>query len=239
VDQNLLLFAAIEEQIRLLDEKLVENAKSDPRVSLLMTIPGFGLVVASGFLALIEDINRFENPRQLSAYFGLVPKLMQSGEKCIHGRITKAGASYARWLAVEAAQAMILSQSPLTATYWRIKKKKNAQVATVALARKITVLVWQMLRKNEPYRYGRSADRLKRKLQNIHPELREVTQAFAAKADPVELYRLAGLPPLSQPSPGEKRSATANRKVITRLRNQRDAQSIEDECEKNSVSTCP
>lgn len=228
VDLNLSLFETIENQIQEIDGKLVENAKTDPRVPLLMTIPGFGLVVASGFIAAIDNIKRFESPRQLSAYFGLVPRLIQSGEKCIHGRITKSGASYVRWLAVEAAQAMILSESPLTATYWRIKKKKNAQIATIALARKITALVWHMLTKNEPYRYGRSAGRLKRKLQNIHPELREVTQAFAAKAEPTELYKIAGMPDLRSPSTGEKRAALANKKAVTRFRNQKNQETIKN-----------
>jgi transposase len=223
MDQNLDTLEFIEAQIKKVDELLVQNAKSDPRISLLMTIPGFGLVVATGFIALIEDINRFENPNQLSSYFGLVPRLIQSGEKCIHGRITKCGAGYARWLAVEAAQAMIVSQSPLTATYWRIKKKKNAQVATIALARKITVLVWHMLKKNESYRYGRSASQLKRKLQAIHPELRDVTQRRAAEASPFELFGVAGIPVPGEATPSEKRAAIRNRGLVTREKNKKKA----------------
>jgi transposase len=89
MDQHIEALEFVENQIAKVDEQLVANAKSDPRVSLLMTIPGFGLVVATGFLALIEDIKRFDNPKQVSSYFGLVPRLIQSGEKCLHGRITK------------------------------------------------------------------------------------------------------------------------------------------------------
>lgn len=236
MDQNISSLNFIENQIKELDDRLVANAKTDPRVSLLMTIPGFGLVVATGFLALIEDINRFENPKQLSAYFGLVPRLSQSGEKCLHGRITKAGSNYARWLAIEAAQAMVLSQSPLTATYWRIKKKKSPQTATVALARKITVLVWHMLRKNEPYRYGRSSSQLKRKLQSIHPELREMTQSSAAQTMPEKTYDIIGLPKINIQTEGEKRALIKNKSCITRERNKKIALNEELERQKSMLN---
>ncbi len=69
--------------------------------------------VAIGLLSAIGDITRFPTPAGLSSYFGLTPSTYQSGDTCYHGRLTKRGRSHARWLAIEAAQAIANSSVPL------------------------------------------------------------------------------------------------------------------------------
>ena len=56
-----------------------------------MTIPGIGSHTALALTSYIEDVNRFETPEKLAAYFGLVPSQHQSGNKNYYGGITKAG----------------------------------------------------------------------------------------------------------------------------------------------------
>ena len=84
-------------------------------------IPGVNVTVAIGLVSAIGDIARFTSPDKLAAYFGLVPRVYQSAESCHHGPITKQGGSQGRWLAVEAAQSMVVSGAPLTATYHRVR----------------------------------------------------------------------------------------------------------------------
>jgi transposase len=92
------------DQLAKLDMTIIREALEDPRVVRLMTIPGVGPVVASTVLASIGDISRFETPEKLSCYFGLTPKVRQSGDRpARHGRISKQGNTHARKMLVEAA----------------------------------------------------------------------------------------------------------------------------------------
>ena len=85
------------DQLAKLDMTIIREAPENPRVVRLMTIPGIGPVVASTVLASIGDISRFETPEKLSCYFGLTPKVRQSGDRpARHGRISKQGNTHAR-----------------------------------------------------------------------------------------------------------------------------------------------
>src|SRR5208282_3471726 len=74
---------------------------------------------------------------------------------CYHGPITKAGNGHARWVLIQAAQHLRMHPGPLGVFFRRLAKKKNYNVAVVATARKLVVIAWHMLTKNEPYRYAR------------------------------------------------------------------------------------
>lgn len=127
LDNDLAHLDALETRLRTVDTKLIELASDSLDVKLLMSLPGVNVTVAIGLMAAIGDIARFDSPQKLTAYFGLVPRVYQSAESCHHGRITKQGRSQARWLAVEAAQSMVNSGAPLTASYHRIRRKKTTQ----------------------------------------------------------------------------------------------------------------
>jgi len=118
-------------------------------VQLLLSIPGVGLKVALGFISAIGDVHRFKTANQLASYFGLTPRLSQSADRSHSGRITKAGTAYGRWLAVEAAQSLALSGSPITAVILKLKIKRH-NTAVTALARKLITVVWHMLKNQEP-----------------------------------------------------------------------------------------
>jgi len=134
LDSALRLHDEVTEQLERLDSELCTKAAEKLEARLLMTIPGINVAVAMGLVSCIGDIHRFDSPQRLASYFGLVPRVRQSADKCYHGRITKAGRSHGRWLAVEAAQSLSVSQSPLTATYHRVRCKKghNAEPQTYA-----------------------------------------------------------------------------------------------------------
>ena len=132
------------------------EAIDDPVVARLMTVPGIDVTVAIAVVAAVGDFSRFESPDRLVAYLGLNPKVRQSGNsKAVHGRITKAGPAQARGMLVEAAFAASRTPGPLRAFYRRVKVRRGFQVATVAVARKMTVLCWHLVTNDEDYAFGR------------------------------------------------------------------------------------
>ena len=141
-----------------LDQALAQWALQDVRVQRLMTITGVDLTVAAGLLAAIGDISRFASPEKLVSYLGLNPSVRQSGNgPAHHGRITKQGRAHARAMLVEAAWAAGRAPGPLRAFFLRIQSRRGKQVAAVATARKLAVLAWHLLSKNEDYAWARPA----------------------------------------------------------------------------------
>lgn len=155
LDSQLRQLQQADEVLEIVDRQLVEIARSEPRVQLLMTLPGVSHVVAIGLLGALGDIHRFQDGNHAASYLGLVPSTHQSGRKCYHGRITKAGNPQCRWLLTQACQHVSRHPGPLGAFYRRLAKRKPRQVAIMALARKLVTIAWQMLKQNEPYRYAK------------------------------------------------------------------------------------
>jgi transposase len=146
------------EDLAELDADIAKDTISDPRIGRLLTITGVNLAVASGIMAAIGDIGRFKEPQKLVSYFGLNPRVRQSGLGLAqYGRISKTGRSHARAMLVEAAWAAAKAPGPLRAFFLRIRGKRGHQIAAVAVARKLTVLIWHMLTKQEDYHWLRPA----------------------------------------------------------------------------------
>ena len=109
-------------------------------------------------MAAVGDFTRFRTPEKLVAYFGLHPRVRQSGgQPASHGRITKAGSAHARGMLVEAAWSASKAPGPLRAFYQRVAARRGMQVAVVAAARKLTVLCWHLLTREEDYLWARPA----------------------------------------------------------------------------------
>jgi transposase len=141
-----------------LETALAERAMKDERARRLMTLSGVHVTVAMGLLAAIGDITRFVSAEKLVSYLGLNPSVRQSGNRpAQHGRITKQGRSHARAMLVEAAWAAARAPGPLRAFFLRIQSRRGKQVAAVATARKLAVLVWHLLTKGEDYAWARPA----------------------------------------------------------------------------------
>jgi transposase len=144
------------EDLAVLDRQIAEGSMDDPAARRLLTITGVDLTVATGLMAAIGSISRFESPQKLVSYFGLNPRVRQSGLGAAHhGRISKIGRSHARAMLVEAAWAAAKAPGPLHAFFVRIRAKRGHQVAAVAVARKLAVLVWHMLTKQADYLWAR------------------------------------------------------------------------------------
>ena len=155
VDSNLRLHDALNVEIELVEGQLAEQALARPDVRRLMTIPGVGAITALALVAVVGDITRFPTPRHLVGYLGLDPRVRQSGEKkARHGHISREGQAHARGLLVEAAHTAIRTPGPLRAFHARLAARRGKQIALCATARKLTVLTWHLLTKDEDYRYG-------------------------------------------------------------------------------------
>ena len=154
----------IETLLRLLDALALEqealrneinqSAFASDAIKLLMTLPGVDVIVAHALVAAIGPIERFSSPERLAAYLGLVPSVHQSAEHVYYGPITKRGNTNARWLLIQAAQVAAKHPGPLGAQFRKLERKKNRSVAVVAIARKLAVLTWHLLTKQQPYRYA-------------------------------------------------------------------------------------
>lgn len=123
------------------------------RVALLKSIPGVGPRLAEMVVAWIDDPHRFRNGRQVGSYAGLTPRRYQSGESERSGRISKAGCGRMRKLLVQVAWGMLRHNERGKAVFDRLCKdqKTRRKQAAVALARKVLVWCWAMLRDDQPW----------------------------------------------------------------------------------------
>jgi transposase len=145
----------VEREIAQVEALIARHALDSAEAMRLMTVPGVNLITAATFLAAIGDVRRFQSPRKLVGYLGLDPKVRQSGAgPASHGRISKQGSAPARYALVEAAWSVVRQPGPLHAFYERIRARRRHQVAIVASARKLAVLFWQLLTKEEDYAYA-------------------------------------------------------------------------------------
>ncbi len=153
LDLELTQLDAVTEHLKQVDGKLDGIAKSDTRVQRVMQINGVGRVTAEAIVAYIDDPHRFKNGNQVGAYVGLVPRQYQSGKTDRYGRITKRGPRLLRTLLVECAWCSLQYNEWARETYDRIHHGTQARKkkAAVALARKILIVAWAMMRDESDY----------------------------------------------------------------------------------------
>ena len=146
------------DDLKVIERDLAQSALADDRVTRLMTIPGINMVVALALIAAIGDIKRFAKAEQLVGYLGLNPSVRQSGPgPAYHGRITKQGRGHARGMLVEAGWVAARCPGPLRSFFLRVQSRRGQHVAAVATARKLAILIWHLLTKNENYLWSRPA----------------------------------------------------------------------------------
>jgi transposase len=136
------------------EAKLDALAKADAAVQLLKTIPGVGPRTAEAVAAFLPEPGRFRTSKQVSAYGGFVPRQYQATDTDYRGRITKRGPRTLRKLLVECAWVMLRYNAGARAVYQRLTHggKTRKKQAIVALARKLLVRCWAMLRDGTAWR---------------------------------------------------------------------------------------
>lgn len=146
INQDIKLLEELRARINESNQLIAAIAAQDKRIKFLESIPGIGTFFATLIAYEIDDINRFPNAKKLSAYVGLVPATYSSGNRTYHGRIIKQGNKWLRWALVEAVWPAIRKDKELRDFYARIKKRKGANPAKVATARRLLAIVYQILK---------------------------------------------------------------------------------------------
>jgi transposase len=142
----------LDSEIAAVERHIAAQALDSAEIRRLMTVPGVNVICAATFMAAVGEIRRFQNPRALTGYLGLDPRVYQSGSAPAQGgRISKQGSPSARWALVEAAWSVVHQPGPLHAFYERIRARRCGQVAAVAVARKLACLFWFLLTRGEDY----------------------------------------------------------------------------------------
>ena len=141
----------LDKQIEALDCQILEYYEKFD--CYLHTIPGIGMIAAATILAEIGDINRFKSSSALVAFAGIDPTVRQSGEfSNTHNHMSKRGSPYLRHAIFLAATTCSFHNSPLNAYYKKKREQgKHHLTATGAVARKLTTVIYAVLRDGKPY----------------------------------------------------------------------------------------
>jgi len=152
-------YRVLVERITEVERKLDELAEADAGTRLLETIPGVGRRTAEAVAAHLGDARRFESGKQVGAYAGLVPRQYQSGVTDRKGKITRRGPALLRKLLVECAWCMLRYNPWARAVYSRLTGggASRKKPAVVALARRLLVRCWAMLRDGKAWRAEQGA----------------------------------------------------------------------------------
>lgn len=141
----------LDKQIEALDCQILEYYEKFD--CYLHTIPGIGMIAAATILAEIGDINRFKSSSALVAFAGIDPTVRQSGEfSSTHNHMSKRGSPYLRHAIFLVATTCSFHNSPLNAYYKKKRDQgKHHLTATGAVARKLTTVIYAVLRDSKPY----------------------------------------------------------------------------------------
>lgn len=143
-------------EVKKLEKTLTELIENDAIVTLLQTIPGVGLITASTIRAYTDDIGRFDSAKKYAAYAGLVPWVQNSNMSVHHGKITKRGPSELRTALVQLVLGMVRCSKKtgdyrIMHKYRAMKTNKGSGRSIIAVARKMSNIIYHMLINNMPF----------------------------------------------------------------------------------------
>ena len=150
-DEWLALIKLMHKQISTVEESLEQRAKGDAAVELLRSHPGIGLLTALALRHTLEPVSRFSSTRRVTAYVGLDCVEDQSAERRRLGSISKQGSRLLRFLLNEAGQTAARRDPQLKQFYKRLLQRRDKPKAKVAVARKLLVRSFIMLRDQIDY----------------------------------------------------------------------------------------
>jgi transposase len=148
------LLEALNAQVAIVEKKLDELGEGDEQIQLLQTVNGVGPRLAEAVVCSLDDAKRFKSGARVSGYAGLTPRLIESGTMSRVGRITRRGPSLLRGMLIEVAWIVWRKNAWAKAFVAKVSRgmKSRKKIAIVALARRLLVKLWAMLRTNTPWR---------------------------------------------------------------------------------------
>ena len=147
----LLLLDQLNPTIAELSQAVEQELEKCPEAQRLATHPGVGPLTALAFVLIIEETERFSCGKQVASYLGLVPLEDSSGSQRRLGHITKQGNSMLRFLLVEAAQVTVRSLPEWRRRYFHLMMRRGRKIAKIAMARRLAVCLYWMLRQGWDY----------------------------------------------------------------------------------------
>ena len=145
------MLSELDRRIEQVEQELEPLAAADPRVRLVRTHPGVGLLTGLALVHTLCPVSRFANSRKVTAYVGLEPREYSSGERQRFGSISKAGSRLLRFLLVEAGHKAITRDEQLKKLYHRLLHRRERAKAKVAVARHLLVRSFILLRDEIDY----------------------------------------------------------------------------------------
>ena len=132
------VYELLTEEVDKTEVKLKECASGDPRVSLVETHSGIGLLTSLCLVHTLGDVNRFQRPEQIASFVGFDPLNKSSGEKRRIGKISKRGSRLLRFLLVQSANAT--RDKRIREFYTRVSRRRGMPIAKIAAARKLLII---------------------------------------------------------------------------------------------------
>src|SRR5438094_1890577 len=146
----------LDERIEHVTEEIELLASDSEACRQLMTVPGIGPIISSAMVAAIGNGAAFARGRDFSAWLGLVPKQMSTGDRTILGRISKRGNGYLRTLFMQAARVILLRSANWPKHgfgLWLVRAahRLHPNVLAAALANKLARIAWTVLAQERSY----------------------------------------------------------------------------------------
>jgi transposase len=152
-------------EIAVFDKVLLETAEQHPEARYLMHHQrGVGPVTAMAVVLTLGPVERFASARKVASYVGLIPAEYSSGARQRLGHITKEGNVFLRWVLVEAATVAVRHDPAMKQMYWRLVERRGKSIAKVAMARRLLVRLYWMLRRRKEAITSRQRNRVAGKL---------------------------------------------------------------------------
>ena len=145
------LLAQLDRWVKELDQRIDQEVARRPEAQRLMTHPGVGPLTALGTVLVLGPVERFPDAKHVTSYVGLIPQEASSGGRQRFGHLTKQGSRLLRFLLVEAAQSASRCDPGLKRVYRRLAFRKGSASAKVAVARKLAIRLYIMLREGIDY----------------------------------------------------------------------------------------
>jgi transposase len=146
----------LDDRIETVTDEIETLAKADDNCRRVMTVPGIGPIISSAMVAAIGNGSAFAKGRDYSAWLGLVPKQMSTGDRTILGRLSKRGNSYLRMLFIQAARVILVRPANWPKHgfgVWLVRaiQRLHPNVLAAALANKLARIAWTVLAQQRSY----------------------------------------------------------------------------------------
>lgn len=151
LDTELKLLDCYKVQIKEVQRLATEATEEHPCRPYLESLPGFGKVFAPIVALEIDNPDRFAHPGKLASYCGLVPSLYSSGGKSWYGGVGQQGNHWLKWAFIEAAWVAIRTSPYFRLMYQRLRRRKTAQVAIIACARRLSEIAFHLMKERRFY----------------------------------------------------------------------------------------